>query len=1309
MEYVHQEIANASSIVQASWTKYGDKCAIVSSSSTVRLVNQRGDEIDDKVLNLLTKVSKIKFSNTSDRLAIGFSSGDIKIYQNSSIFHSKLTHTSNIVDISWSQTDEKFFTFDESGLFCIWDCNSDSLHLITQRKFEIPITNIQWLRQDKPSFIIISKFRSLYLLDSLIEEPDEILQIQVEFENVFVLHDNSLVFTTKEGEIVVFRYPYNKNKPITSKIGDGSIGLAQINDMHIALQTKGQILIYNIENETSKIIRLKSNQEQLSIAYDINNSTLISVLNDGSIFLIKSKYSGFTDSESWEQPTVFNLNLNIESIHWSSNFENAILNLQNRKPRMIQKVIFKMIPLSRYIAYEKPAGMLNYSTESFPITAGSIFSKSDSLLLVSSPDRCEIFMERSDSFASISRFTCNSFAGILGESVYTVNDKSIEVRNIQGVVKQTTSLPSKPKLFSIYGKSISVLFDDNSINTYDLSRRQPKLTFSSKFNFPDENFRICEMKTSCGGQYLSFIIDKLISGEWIRDEKLYLHITQLDRTVAVDLSGRMPESCLWDEEDQRLVCIHAIPKRDTKLRTEVIIPVFVNDEGEIFLQQSFEIGNRPILQYLSIPYIYITRPDGSPVIKKMPQFEGLDDVTDDIKKSILDFNFNLATGGIDEAFESIKGTTNPSTWRSLAQVAAQAKRTDLAALCLAKIGDPFSIYISKNKSDKEEASYLTTVALKLYSEARQYAASCNRYDLVASLERSLGDFSAAITTSTLHSRMILKRLHHEIGRFYEIVADYTKAVEHYELSQSLDFELPRLANSIGPQVVFDYVSQNPAASNRLKTWCARFFEAQKNYDYALAMFTEAKNESEYIRLLCILKKWEEASNYVNRTKKPANFCYYARMLIERLPHVEGDEAGKLKRTIIELFRNARQFGQAMKFAMEKGMIDDVIQLSLSSPRCLVIKAAEWFSALNMPKNAILMYSRAGQLAKALQLCFELKQYDALDEISDSFTPDMSPRVLVQCSHYFAESDRWSKAALCLAYAKRFDDVIELCSTHRITLSDNVINNLVDSDLQTDVLAKFASLCEQQQRHAIASKIYIKLKQYPDALKAIIKTGDTDKVLKLAKMMKKKETYIIAANYLQTLDSQPGSKVFEAVESIYQRANMLDNLLKFYNIHIESEKENSNYEICKEILEKSLEVMHTMDENNPRLMSVQRKINVIESFIIAKQLCEDPEKVPKSMSICVDMLKDPQNEECVKSDDVYVVLSKCYITKKNYKSAYKIMSDLSTNGLDLEKYFDVETLMKVFSANGKKFEPKNEENKIDDVDSVDEIDDIVDDI
>ena len=55
-------------------------------------------------------------------------------------------------------------------------------------------------------------------------------------------------------------------------------------------------------------------------------------------------------------------------------------------------------------------------------------------------------------------------------------------------------------------------------------------------------------------------------------------------------------------------------------------------------------------------------------------------------KSLLNFNYHLSTGNMDEAFKSVKTIKNPQVWENMAHMCIKTKRLDVAELCLGNMG-----------------------------------------------------------------------------------------------------------------------------------------------------------------------------------------------------------------------------------------------------------------------------------------------------------------------------------------------------------------------------------------------------------------------------------------------------------------------------------------------------------------------------------------------------------------------------------------------------------------------------------------------
>lgn len=65
------------------------------------------------------------------------------------------------------------------------------------------------------------------------------------------------------------------------------------------------------------------------------------------------------------------------------------------------------------------------------------------------------------------------------------------------------------------------------------------------------------------------------------------------------------------------------------------------------------------------------------------------------------------------------------------------------------------------------------------------------------------------------------------------------------------------------------------------------------------------------------------------------------------------------------------------------------------------------------------------------------------------------------------------------------------------------------------------------------------------MKALLKSGDTDKIIFLAGVSREKEVYVMAANYIQALDWRSNPQLLNTVIQFYSKAKAYQALANFY--------------------------------------------------------------------------------------------------------------------------------------------------------------------
>lgn len=1337
MSFVANDLAGLASFKALAWSYFEKYCALIPSDGSVHFINDHGIDLQQLTINRDSRATCIEFSSESNTLAIGWADGKVSIWRDGSISDqsSSTVHTSGVTLISWHPTLPMFLTVSETGEVCCWDSSTSLLPAFRGASNGTVFDKAVWAPREVPFAFLSSTDGKLYSFENAVECINEICECEKPIHHLTISPGAArAIVISGDNYLSQYSLPPNvaKQSQVKLPVGNPPVLLSLKSDV-MAYAIGDAIYLWNVQADETHILRTQGQQRVTSLHWSDIDARLFATTSEGHIVMWQCTMRGLVNRLSWQQPKVFDCGVKVDIADWSRTTVAFAATCTGRRPSIFRFTPYHPVCCREFSVWQggpdllmiegQPATKVTSPIEDVQIGGNGI--------VVITNGQAEIFSVRGGALVPFSRMAIEtSLVAVRQETVFACSGGKLEVRNLQGTVKQTVNLggTSEAKLVAVNGKYLTIYTSDHQVFLFDVSRRSPKMQLQTVFSPDYEHFRVREISMSCGGFCISLTLDYYRDGKWIPSPFLYLHSPQFDKTVTVKFDGRIPVTHKWDTEDTRLLCVQAVPYSndfESTMSGVVIVPLFVADSLDSFRQTSLTIPDGCTLVSVELPRIYhqvdTSSPKEGPVPVVLPQFEGLDNADEASRKALMELNFHLATGDIDAAFNSIRNIDNKGTWRSLAQTCAQMRRIDLCDLCFGKMEDGGSamlLHEAKARDDSDQAAMVVVdTQLGMYDEAKALAKESRRFDLLAEIHESLGEWQDVMRVANASDRIHMKARAYQNARSLEIRGDVEEAIKLYETSGTIEYELPRVALQANDlRLLFNYIADKTPAEipSKLCLWIARFYEAHQQMERALEYYEYAHAQEEAVRLLCCLGRWDDASNMVKRSNKRSVICNYARLLITRIEfysqpenHSDKVDVEKMKHDVVELFRKARQFAQAMDFALRFEMVDDILALSFSAPAPMVCRAAQWFEEQREAKNAILLYSRSGRMNRALALCFAMKQYDALDEISDSLNSQTDPQVLMRCGKYFAESERWSKAAQCLAFARQFDEVIEICKKHAVRIQPSVIQELAEIKADTKVLARLAELCEQQGEYTLAANLYVKLKDHLAAMKALIRSGNTEKVIKFANLVRKKEMYILAANYIQTQNPREGQPLFETTVNLYKKAGAPDKLARLYEASAQVEiDEYQEYKKGLELILKAKEIITNLEglkNKQQRLDMMSVKINWIEKYLRAIDLIQKEPK--KSLSLCVELLKAKGIENCLRPDDIYIVMVQCYAGQGNYKNAHKILEDLRKNGTDITWFMDVDAIQKIYSAVGAKFDAA--EHADDDYDVVD--DDAIEDI
>lgn len=145
----------------------------------------------------------------------------------------------------------------------------------------------------------------------------------------------------------------------------------------------------------------------------------------------------------------------------------------------------------------------------------------------------------------------------------------------------------------------------------------------------------------------------------------------------------------------------------------------------------------------------------------------------------------------------------------------------------------------------------------------------------------------------------------------------------------------------------------------------------------------------------------------------------------------------------------------------------------------------------------------------------------------------------------------------------------------------------------------------QRLYTIAAKKYTEANNRIKAMKALMKSGDTQRVIFFANIQKQKETFIMAANYLQSLDWRKDPEIMKNIINFYTRAKSMESLASFYEACAQVEiDEFQDYDKAMSALAEAYKCLtrgNVEDTERAEKMvnTFKIKLTIIRKFIEAK--------------------------------------------------------------------------------------------------------------
>ncbi|CAF1117485.1 unnamed protein product [Didymodactylos carnosus] len=677
--------------------------------------------------------------------------------------------------------------------------------------------------------------------------------------------------------------------------------------------------------------------------------------------------------------------------------------------------------------------------------------------------------------------------------------------------------------------------------------------------------------------------------------------------------------------------------------------------------------------------------------KTMPDFVGVSVIDKNIVDAIMNFSYHLTLGDIDSAFKAIKQIKKESVWENLARMSVLSRRADVAKICLGKMGlFRGARALRAVEHDKPEVKIaVLAIHLNMKEEAEKILLQSKRYDLLNQFYQSINEWDKAIDISLRHDRIHLRNTYYNYAKYLEQYNQIEKAVEFYEKSGTQQNEVRRLylkRKDMSGYKEYTAKQNDP----KLFCWWGRYFESRGKVEEALGCYRKANDNLSLCRLLCDNDQPTKAIELCADTGDKAA-CYHMARYFEK----KGDH-----KQAIAYFQQASAISNAMRLCREHHLDEYMANIAIQGTSDDKLEAARYFESLPMQEDrAILLYHKAGLTSKAIDLAFKHERYSALAQIADSVGKSHDSSQVTRMADYFMQLKQYDKAVDLLAAIDRVDEAADLAIRNEIPLTEDLLERLSPAKPINDVdLQRYQATCEKLGDLAASQGVYSgAAKKYLDAgnkmksMRALINSGDVEKITVFANVARNRDVYLLAADYLKSLNWKKYPDALQNIMNFYKKAKAYEKLAQFYDMCAQIEIEE--YKDYNKALEALLEAYKTLKENGENtftkdeaLQELELKCRNIKRFIDARdRYSEDPEQGARELA---NLLGDQKIFVGVHAGDIYGILIDHFGRREKFKQATMLLDELQAHVP--EKYFshyiNSNLLSAIYSATGRKLAP-----------------------
>lgn len=596
-------------------------------------------------------------------------------------------------------------------------------------------------------------------------------------------------------------------------------------------------------------------------------------------------------------------------------------------------------------------------------------------------------------------------------------------------------------------------------------------------------------------------------------------------------------------------------------------------DAEIAIRQYDQLEGKSDAQLLAfdVPNLfYLECADFVTVSKQtLNEFKGLSIQT---IKIMIDF---LTTPNLDlnQMIKTINrlGENNAKLWTNLARISVKCRDVKMGLYCITKLKNARVANDVKRElqSTNDENCGLAVLAinLQLYTEAEELLKQSSNKLALSRFYQNRNEWDKAIAcVDKVNQKTVYynyaKHLENEEGNIQE-------AVKYYEKSNTHLFEVPRMlfdmdGNSMLQRYCLGSASSKTSKDPQLVRWWGQYCESLGDINQALTAYEKANDYYHLVRLLCYTGETEKAKSVVSGVGGGPDADNHTRgsrdaALLHLGRHLEASNANES----ISYYLSCGAIKHALRVCRNNGLIDELIKITVNhgskaDAKELISKYSEFADDADVSRDTIVqLYHKCDQSAKAIELSIRYRTWSQLRDMlrqemdterSASDKAAVNEQNLELALHALREDADIIDIVidmLLLAKSERLNILENLLTEYNVEINERLIDKVERVAARSGsgnhkLAAALAEMALRQGKYVIAAKLFNSLGDRSGSIKALIRTGETEKVINYANIARDKAVFRIAANYLQTVNYEDA----KVIETFYKKAGAKQELDRF---------------------------------------------------------------------------------------------------------------------------------------------------------------------